>query len=65
MNVKPTGQWWAGGIWGVGSVVAMGIVDQLLPGAIDFSKPMAPGVPLASGITLLAMQVGAWIKGAN
>ena len=65
MNVKPTGQWWASGIWGVGAVVAMGVFDQVVPELIDFSTMIAAGVPLGSAVTLLAMQVGAWIRGGG
>ena len=62
---KPTGQWWAGGIWGVGAVVAMGVFEQLAPGVIDFSAAIATGVPLGSAVTLLAMQLGAWVRGGR
>lgn len=65
MNVKPTGQWWAGGIWGVGSVVGMGVIAQLAPGAIDWTADVGGGVPLGAAVTLLFMQVGAWIRGGG
>jgi len=60
--MKPTKQMEAVGIGGIVAVVAMGLLDQLLPGTIDWTASVM-GVPLGAGVVFLGVAIGGWIRG--
>lgn len=60
--MKPTEQMNAVGIGGVVAIVAMGLVDQVAPGNVDWSASTL-GVPLGAAIVFLGTYVAGWLKG--
>lgn len=60
-KVMPTEKMKAVGIGGVAAIVGMGLVDQLLPGTIDWSESVM-GVPLGAAVVFAASWAAGWFK---